>query len=143
VAAPLSTVTAATCPGNNNTIFADPNTGYQYLIECGIDHQAGDLAMTYVKDLAGCIAACATTTGCVDVSLSGTACYMKKSVGTAQKNGGVNGAKLLTSTTSSGVPGATSAPSNTAASSPAATTAAASPSGSASANVTAGPPLAH
>lgn len=89
------TVTDASCPQNNGTIFVDPNSGSRYLLECSIDHAGGDLSMTYVSNLAGCIAACSAFSGCVDVSLSGTACYMKSSVGNAVQNGGVQGAKLL------------------------------------------------
>ncbi|KAI5271288.1 hypothetical protein E4T47_05393 [Aureobasidium subglaciale] len=92
---PTATSTAAVCPGSNNTIFTDTSSGVQFLVECGIDHAGGDLSMVYVKDFAGCIATCAQTTGCVDVSLSGTACYMKKSVGSVVNSSGVKGAKLI------------------------------------------------
>ncbi|KAF4551144.1 Hypothetical protein D9617_14g076000 [Elsinoe fawcettii] len=123
--APSSTVTAAICPDNNSTIFVDPTSGYQYLIECGIDHEGGDLSMTYVQTLEACIAACATTSGCVDVSLSGNACYMKKTLGKALKADGLKGAKLINSTP-------TSAPQGTP-----------TPTAGADAGVTAGPPVAR
>ncbi|KAG9822263.1 hypothetical protein KCU98_g17021, partial [Aureobasidium melanogenum] len=48
-----------------------------------------------------CIQTCAQTTGCVDVSLSGTACYMKKSVGSVVKSGGILGAKLIPASSAS------------------------------------------
>ena len=90
-----ATSTTAACPDSDNTIFVDQTSGARFLIECGIDHSGGDLKMVYVKDFAGCIQTCAQTTGCVDVSLSGTACYMKKSVGNVVKSSGIKGAKLL------------------------------------------------
>lgn len=96
---PTPTV-SITCPEYNNTLYNEPTSGTSFRIECGIDHAGGDLSMVYVSDLAGCIDACAQTTGCVDVSLSGAACYMKKSVGAVVDSNGIMGAKLVTSTSS-------------------------------------------
>jgi hypothetical protein len=45
--------------------------------------------------LGECVQACAATDGCVDVSLSGTACYLKSTRGQREKNGSINGAKLV------------------------------------------------
>ncbi|KAF2156578.1 hypothetical protein K461DRAFT_308871 [Myriangium duriaei CBS 260.36] len=102
-----STAISATCPQNNGTIYVEPSSGYQYLLECGIDHSGGDLSMTYVSSFSACIAACAQNKGCVDVSLSGTACYMKSSVGSAiYSNSGIKGAKLI-NTTSTAAPQST------------------------------------
>lgn len=42
-----------------------------------------------------CIQACDNTTGCLDTSLSGTACYMKKTLQPAVAYKGILGAKLL------------------------------------------------
>jgi len=96
-----ATSTAAVCPNSDNTVYVDQTSGAKFLIECGIDHSGGDLKMVYVKDFASCIQTCAQTTGCVDVSLSGTACYMKKSVGSVVKSSGIKGAKLISSGTPS------------------------------------------
>ncbi|KAI4727415.1 hypothetical protein E4T49_04717 [Aureobasidium sp. EXF-10728] len=96
-----ATSTVAACPNSDNTIYTDKTSGAQFLIECGVDHAGGDLKMVYVSDFASCIQTCAQTTGCVDVSLSGTACYMKKSVGSVVKSSGIKGAKLLSSSTPS------------------------------------------
>lgn len=93
--------TVAACPAGDNTLYTDKTTGAQFLIECGTDHAGGDLKMVYVSDFATCIQTCAQTTGCVDVSLSGTACYMKKSVGSVVKSSGIKGAKLISSGTAS------------------------------------------
>jgi len=97
------TVTAATCPGNNNDTYVDPTSGYAFILECGIDRAGGDLSMTYVTpgSLSACIAACATTSGCVDVSLSGAACYMKSMQNSPQQNGGIQGARLVLNAASS------------------------------------------
>jgi len=54
------------------------------------------MSNTQVSSFAQCISTCASTTGCVDVSLSGSACYLKSSVGANVYNG-VWGAKLITS----------------------------------------------
>lgn len=48
-----------------------------------------------VESFQQCIESCATTDGCVDVSLSGSACYMKRTLGDAHENGGVWGAKVV------------------------------------------------
>ncbi|KAF2152260.1 carbohydrate esterase family 1 protein [Myriangium duriaei CBS 260.36] len=108
-AAPTTTVT---CPAGNGTIYTAAS-GATFLIECGIDHQAGDMGSTSVSSFAQCIEACANTAGCVDVSLSGAACYMKKSLGLAIANSGIKGAKLVTgvsaaATTSSSAAASTS-----------------------------------
>jgi hypothetical protein len=47
--------------------------------------------------LGECIAACAKEDKCVDVSLSGAACYLKSSLGAFEKNSAINGAKLVDS----------------------------------------------
>jgi len=48
-----------------------------------------------VPDFNTCINKCATTSGCVDLSLSGVACYLKSSVGASSNNANVWGAKLI------------------------------------------------
>ncbi|KAI4791440.1 alpha/beta-hydrolase, partial [Aureobasidium sp. EXF-8846] len=96
--APLSTAPASSalsCPASNNQIYTYAASGAQFVIECGIDHSGGDMASTSVKNLEGCIAACATTNGCVDVSLSGSACYLKKTLEAAGNNGGLLGARFI------------------------------------------------
>ena len=62
-----------TCPDSKGTTFTTPS-GSQYIIECDVDHQAGDIVngMQYVDSLEACISACdASTVACVDVSLYG------------------------------------------------------------------------
>lgn len=53
------------------------------------------MGMQYVQNFEGCIVACDTTAGCVDVSLSGTACYLKSSLGAPVVQAGIEGARLL------------------------------------------------
>lgn len=91
-------VTKVACPASNSTTFVVNSKSY--IVECGIDHSAGDLSMVYVSNLTACITKCSTTTGCVGVSLSGTACYMKSKIGKAVYNG-VLGARLLNDTATS------------------------------------------
>lgn len=89
------TASALSCPASNNQIYTYAATGAQFVIECGIDHSGGDMSSTSVKSFEGCIAACATATSCVDVSLSGSACYLKRTLGTAVTNGGILGARFI------------------------------------------------
>ena len=60
-----------------------------------------------VKNFTQCVDTCDSTLGCVDVSLSGSACYLKKTLGKAISNG-VLGARLVTVTSSSSSAAATS-----------------------------------
>ncbi|KAK5122838.1 hypothetical protein LTR85_003753 [Meristemomyces frigidus] len=90
-AAAVNTATVS-CPGSNSTTYT--TNGLNFLIECGIDHSGGDLSSKSVSSFSACINACATTAGCVDVSLSGSACYLKQSVGQNVYNG-VFGARLI------------------------------------------------
>ena len=99
-----ATSSAVTCNGMTNSTIYTASNGKTFLIECGIDHASGDLTSTSVtSDTAGykqCIEICAANSACVDIALSGVACYLKKSVGAAVYNG-VLGAKLITATSSS------------------------------------------
>ncbi|RMZ11552.1 hypothetical protein D0864_00969 [Hortaea werneckii] len=82
------------CPESNNTLFKTPN-GAEFAIECGIDHAAGDIGMVYVRNLGECAVRCSETSGCVDVSLSGAACYLKNNLGPTSYNAAINGARLV------------------------------------------------
>ncbi|KAI7539437.1 hypothetical protein KC331_g9757 [Hortaea werneckii] len=82
------------CPESNNTLFKAPN-GAEFAIECGIDHAAGDIGMVYVRNLGECAVRCSETSGCVDVSLSGAACYLKSDLGPTSYNAAINGARLV------------------------------------------------
>ncbi|KAK5728811.1 hypothetical protein LTR15_001951 [Elasticomyces elasticus] len=81
------------CPASDATTVT--SGGKNFTIECGIDHSGGDLTSLSVSGFQGCIDACAQNSQCVDVSLSGSACYLKSSLGAAVPNGGVWGAKLI------------------------------------------------
>jgi hypothetical protein len=48
-----------------------------------------------VSSFQACVDLCDKTAGCVDVSLSGVACYLKKSLGAAVTNSGILGAKRV------------------------------------------------
>lgn len=85
---PLSSATATPsikCPASDNTSYM--SSGVSFLVECGIDRAGGDLKSITVKTFQQCIDACAVTSGCVAVALSGVACYMKSRVGSPVKNG--------------------------------------------------------
>ncbi|RDW69904.1 hypothetical protein BP5796_08301 [Coleophoma crateriformis] len=104
-----ASATLVSCPSSNNTIYTAPATGNQYYIECGIDHAGGDMSSPngkYAASLAACILQCDARSGCIDVSLSGSACYLKKTLGAAIRNG-VLGARLVTSSTTSTAPQST------------------------------------
>ncbi|KAI7470730.1 WSC-domain-containing protein [Hortaea werneckii] len=96
------TPTPPICPASNATVYT-ASTGFRFVIECDTDHQGGDLESVQVTGqnaFQSCIEHCATTPGCLDVSLSGVACYMKSVLGIAVSANGVLGAKLLPDTTS-------------------------------------------
>lgn len=93
------TSTGISCPGSNGTTVA--SHGITFLIECFIDHSGGDMGGISVDSFQGCIDLCATTPGCVDVSLSGSACYRKSSLSGPHDNGGVWGAKVVEASLSS------------------------------------------
>lgn len=96
-AAPSSSSSSSepSCPSGNGTSYT--TNGATFTIECGIDHAGGDLSSKQVSCFSECITACATTSGCVDVSYMGAECYLKKSLGNTLSNHIVNGAKLVTS----------------------------------------------
>ena len=92
-----STISAISCPASNHKKFT--MNGKQFQVECGTDHHGGDMKMVTAHSLGECVQACAKEATCVDVSLSGTACYMKSTLGATETNAGINGAKLVTSGT--------------------------------------------
>jgi hypothetical protein len=87
--------TTVSCPSWNNTIY-NTTSGSKYFVECGVDHQGGDLKMVYVSGgIKGCAAACDQTPGCIDASFSGSSCYLKSKVGKAVPNSNVFGTLLI------------------------------------------------
>lgn len=92
--APLAKSTSATvsCPSSNNTQVT--SNGRIFVIECGVDRAGGDIQMVYVNNLNQCLDTCALNANCVDVSLSGNACYLKSTLN-APVYGSVLGARLL------------------------------------------------
>lgn len=89
----LPSGSAISCPESNHKTYMFG--GKTFKVQCGIDHEGGDLTMVSAQSLEDCAQQCAETKGCVDVSLSGTACYMKSVVGQMLKDSGINGAKLM------------------------------------------------
>lgn len=74
--------TNPTCPSSNSTTFV-AKSGAIFVIECYMDRAGHDMASVDVPSnrIADCINKCDALTGCVDISMSGTACYMKSAVG--------------------------------------------------------------
>lgn len=70
------------CPSSNSTTFV-AKSGAVFLIECYMDRAGHDMASIDVPSnrIADCINKCDALVGCVDISMSGTACYMKNVVG--------------------------------------------------------------
>lgn len=86
-----------TCPRSNGTRYLTSN-GAVFAIECFIDRYGDDMKMIYVSSFQQCMESCATTPGCLDVSLSGSACYMKKSINPSYNEAyNVLGATLVSS----------------------------------------------
>lgn len=73
--------------------------GKTFKVQCGVDHSGGNLKSVTAQSLTECIAACAKTDGCVDVSLRGTACYMKSTLGQRVPDSGIVGARVIDSGT--------------------------------------------
>lgn len=96
--------TALSCPQNNGQLVYQ-NSGKVFQVECYIDREDNDMtnvSPVTVSNLNQCIAACDGTRGCVDVSLSGVACYLKNGIG-APRNNSVNFGSRLLSYPSNGV----------------------------------------
>ncbi|KAI4725634.1 hypothetical protein E4T49_06650 [Aureobasidium sp. EXF-10728] len=92
----LPTSTSPTCPAANNTVFI-ADSGATFLIECFVDYAGGDLKSVNIGSnrIADCVNACDATEGCIDISMSGTACYMKQKLGKPSVNTGVRGARKI------------------------------------------------
>lgn len=90
------TTTSPTCPKADNNIFI-AKSGATFVIECGIDYAGGDLKSVNIASnrIADCINACDATEGCIDISMSGTACYMKSKLIKPLANKGIRGARKI------------------------------------------------
>ena len=90
------TSTHPTCPEANNNIFI-AKSGATFIVECGIDYAGGDLKSVNIASnrIGDCINACDATEGCIDISMSGTACYMKKKLNKPLVNKGIRGARKI------------------------------------------------
>ncbi|KIW21646.1 hypothetical protein PV08_02226 [Exophiala spinifera] len=79
----------------------DASDGQSYngfVVQCGIDYNGNDMGLAWTSTFEDCIDTCASTSGCVDVSYSGTACYMKSGIGVYTINGVWGAVKAATST---------------------------------------------
>lgn len=85
--------TTASCPTSDNKVVA--SGGKNFMIECGVDHQGGDLTFLAIETFQQCIDACAQNSECVDVSLYENVCYLKSVLGAPVQKSGVFGAKLF------------------------------------------------
>ncbi|GAM86828.1 hypothetical protein ANO11243_048480 [Dothideomycetidae sp. 11243] len=92
---PAYSPTNLVCPANDGQVYQAAN-GQYFQIECGVDHAGGDIGMVYVETFQQCIEKCAANSQCVDVSLSGAACYLKRSAGPSMQNA-VWGARAISS----------------------------------------------
>jgi hypothetical protein len=90
------TTTSPTCPKADQNVFI-AKSGATYIIECGIDYAGGDLKSVNIASnrIADCINACDATEGCIDISMSGTACYMKQKLNKPLVNKGIRGARKI------------------------------------------------
>ena len=85
------------CPDNDGQAYT-ASTGARFRIECGQDRNGGSSGRVTVSSYEACLEACAQTTGCGSVALSGTDCYIKTgTLGSRYKNSGIRGATLLQS----------------------------------------------
>ena len=84
---------SVSCPKSNGTTYTASN-GDEFVIECKFDRTGGDLEMKYTNTFQDCIDLCSSTTNCVDISYSGTACYMKDVLKDGH-SAGCSGARLV------------------------------------------------
>lgn len=100
-AGPASTLS---CPSANGTAFS--SNGNTFNIECSVDHSGGDLSSVTTASLDACIAQCASTSSCVDVSYvpSNGMCYLKSQLNAGVVNTSVWSARVgaLTCPTNNG-----------------------------------------
>ncbi|KAK3901543.1 hypothetical protein C8A05DRAFT_34784, partial [Staphylotrichum tortipilum] len=66
---------------------------------CGIDFTGSDLSPTYTSTFAACIDTCDATPGCIDISYSGEACYLKNKIETPLERDWVWTAKQISPAT--------------------------------------------
>lgn len=68
------------------------------MIECFLDRIGHDMGVVqiYSNHIADCVNKCDATPGCVDISMAGTACYLKNKIGsTVGSNKAVRGARMV------------------------------------------------
>jgi hypothetical protein len=86
-----------TCPDSDDQAWKASN-GARFRIECGWDRAGGATSRVTVSSYEACLEACAQTTGCGSVALSGSDCYIKTgTLGSRFKKDGIRGATLLQS----------------------------------------------
>jgi len=110
--ASVPTTSSSPSPGSNVKLFCPDSDGLTYTsseqtftIRCGTDFFGMDFGSLTTETFAGCVDTCASTTDCVALAYSGTACYLKNGIG-AEVNNGVWGAVIsaaIASTSTSGV----------------------------------------
>ncbi|KIV85057.1 hypothetical protein PV11_00793 [Exophiala sideris] len=104
-AALLQLVNAAPAPSASATALSCTNSASNgqtydgFVVQCGIDYIGGDIGMAWTSTFESCIDTCAATSGCIDVSYVGGACYMKNAIGNGYNTNSVWGAKKATTTT--------------------------------------------
>ena len=90
--------TSSLCPNHHGSIYQERGLNFQ--IECKTDRPGSDLKMVSSSNLTACISTCAATSGCVGVSRSGSACYLKSKRNNARPNNVVAGAILVAQSSS-------------------------------------------
>ncbi|KAH0359780.1 hypothetical protein KCU65_g9787, partial [Aureobasidium melanogenum] len=90
------------CPSANGTEYTTP-MGDIFIIECHLDREGSDIKMIQVGSLklSDCIDACSATPDCVDISMSGSACYMKNASVRPITNQAIRGARMVYSANNS------------------------------------------
>ncbi|KAH7409849.1 hypothetical protein DE146DRAFT_604931, partial [Phaeosphaeria sp. MPI-PUGE-AT-0046c] len=98
-------VNSITCPGADQSTYQS-GCNARYRVECYADRQGTKLAgvtSPTTNDLNGCIAACDSNQGCVDVSwnVASGLCTLKSTIGSIVQNSNVYGAQQSSGCTSS------------------------------------------
>ena len=85
---------AISCVNNKGNGTTYQSGGQSYTVLCGYDNYGGDLSYLTTSTFELCIAACSSTSGCIDVSYTEGNCYLKSALTSWTKNYYVNTAVL-------------------------------------------------
>ncbi|TPX13628.1 uncharacterized protein E0L32_005831 [Thyridium curvatum] len=111
--------------GRSDGIVYNTTIGSSYKILCNVDYFGGDLFNLQKDTFLGCVEACDSTPGCIDISYVQPSCYLKHSTGVASLTKNVWTAKRVKEAPSSSATSSSASSSNMGNTSPVGSTTAA------------------